>query len=438
MYRELTNGLLKWKTSKRRKPLLLQGARQVGKTWLIEDFAIQSFSNLIKVNFEYDTDIHSVFELTLDPYTIIDKISLLSNTKIEAGSTLLFFDEIQACPRAITSLKYFYELAPQYHIIAAGSLLGVSIGTNANFPVGKVNFLTLYPMSFYEFLHAMKMSSAAKRIREAPATIDDALHNKLMDLMRLFIYIGGMPEVVASYIKNKDANEVREIQLEILKAYENDFVKYTTPQQAVKIREIWNSIAYQLGRVNKKFKYSDVNNRGRASNYDTTIEWLQNAGLVQCVNQIRTPKLPLKGYADVSKFKLYSLDTGLLGAMLRLRKELILKGDELFSAYNGALTENYVCNELTKATDTYPHYWVSNSEAEVDFVIELDDQIVALEVKSGMDRNTKSLRSYQRINDAKYVFRASPRKYSASTDGFINLGLYAVMGLPTLANEVGE
>ncbi len=408
----------------------------MGKTWAVEDFGKKEYSNFVKINFEFQTQIHELFEKTIDPKAIIESISLLTDEKIDAETTLIFFDEIQACPRAITSLKYFYENAPQYHIIAAGSLLGVSVGSNANFPVGKVNFLSMYPMSFYEFLKAMNMSKIAIALRDSMQTIDGILHEKLIDLMKLFIFIGGMPEVVASYIENKDMDEVRTIQEEILNAYERDFSKYTDASQAIKTREVWNTIPYQLSRENKKFKYSDVKTKARAINYETTIEWLQSAGLVYCVNQIRAVKLPLKGYADATKFKLYSLDTGLLIAMLRTKKEIILNGDKLFSEYNGALTENFICSEIVKSGHGIPHYWVSKSEAEVDFVFEINGEVIPLEVKSGMDRNTKSIRSYQQINNAKYVFRASPRSYSKNEDGFVNIGLYGVMGVEKLVREI--
>jgi uncharacterized protein len=430
MFRQISEDLINWKNSKRRKPLLLQGARQVGKTWIVEDFGKSHYKNFIKLNFEFETNVHNIFESSLDPNEIIQRLSLFKEQKITANDTLIFFDEIQTCPKAITSLKYFQEKAPQFHIIAAGSLLGVSVVNNQNsFPVGKVNFLHLYPMSFYEFLIAIGKPMLADFIKEKPTKIDKAIHEQIMELLKIFIYVGGMPEVVDSYVTNADIEEVKEIQNEILQSYERDFTKYADPNQAIKTKEIWNSIPYQLGKENKKFKYSEVHDKARASTYELTFEWLKAAGLIYKVNQIRTAKLPLKGYEDSSKFKVYPLDSGLLSATLQVSSTLILNGSELFSIYQGALIESFICSEIVKWFRTIPHYWVSNSEAEVDFVFQLEDVIYPIEVKSGMDRNTKGLRSYQQISNSKTIFRASPRKYSESEDGFINFGLYGIMGL---------
>jgi uncharacterized protein len=433
MYRQIVEDLKKWKENKRRKPLLVHGARQVGKSYVIENFGLTHYKNFVKINFEFQADVHQIFENSLDPDIIIEKLSLLVDEKITTDNTLIFFDEIQACPRAITSLKYFYEKAPQYHIIAAGSLLGVSVSNDkSSYPVGKVNFLHLYPMSFYEFLLAHGHKKLAITIQKSPSAIDESLHNKLIDLMKIFIYVGGMPEAVASYITNKNMKEVKEIHIEIIQAYENDFTKYAGPNQAIKNREIWHSIPYQLGRVSKKFKYSDVKSKARASNYELAIEWLKSAGLIHVVSQIRTAKLPLKGYEDIEKFKLYPLDTGLLCTLLQIQPSTIIAGHDLFTNYNGALTECFVCNEITKNFKTTPHYWISNSEAEVDFVFQIGETIYPLEVKSGLDRNTKSIRSYQKINQAAVIYRASPRKYATSDDGFVNMGLYGVMGIENM------
>jgi uncharacterized protein len=429
MRRAILDQLTAWKTSRRRKPLLLQGARQVGKTYAVKAFAEQSYTHFVSINFELQTNLYQIFERTLEPKEILEDIAAVTNQKISSKDTLIFFDEIQACPRAITALKYFQEKAPEYNIIAAGSLLGVDVRNNHSFPVGKVNFMTMYPMSFYEFLLALNQDALAEKIKQFPYRIEEPMHSKLMELISKFIFIGGMPEVVASYINTKDYNEVRTIQNEILSAYERDFSKYTAASQAIKLKELWASIPYQLSKENKKFKYSDIKARSRAVQYDATITWLSSAGLIHCVNQIRTIKLPLKSYADHTKFKIYLLDTGLLGAMNQTPHGILFKDNALFSEYNGALLENYVCTELVKATNTIPHYWVSNSEAEVDFVVDKVGEVIPIEVKAGLDRTTKSIRSYQSINKADKVYRASPRLYSESDDGFINIAHYQINGL---------
>lgn len=422
--------LVNWKNSNRRKPLLIQGARQVGKTYLVEQFGMENYKNFIRINFELRKDIHQIFEETLEPFRIIEKLSLVLNVNINEQDTLMFFDEIQECTQAVTSLKYFNELANEYHIIAAGSLLGVSIKNNkVSFPVGKVNFMNLYPMSFYEFLIALGKENLANFLIERPHEVGESIHHILMDDLRSFLFVGGMPEVVLEYVTSKNMETVRTIQSEIVSSYERDFIKYSDPFQAIKSKEVWNSIPYQLGKENKKFKYSDIKSNARSSQYDNTIEWLKAAGLIYTVNQIRTAKLPLKGYEDLTKFKIYPLDTGLLSNLLNISPAILIKNLELFSAYNGAIIEAFICNEIVREYNVIPSYWLSNSEAEVDFVFQHDDHIIPIEVKSGLDRNTRSIRSYQKINNAPFVFRMSPRRYSKSEDGFINIGLYSVCSL---------
>jgi uncharacterized protein len=426
MKRTLYIKLLEWKNSNSRKPLLLQGARQVGKTYLVSSFGHEEYENFIYINFEFQPSYKELFSKALDPKVIIENIGYILEKNITHINTLIFFDEIQLCPEAITSLKYFQEKANEFHIIAAGSLLGVSIGKQSSFPVGKVNFLTMYPMSFYEFLCALDQESLANKIMFTTQKLENVIHEKLIDLMKLYLFIGGMPEVVSDYIKNRNMVQVREIQNEILVSYQNDFSKYTDKVNAIKLSELWRTIPYQLARENKKFKYSEVKHKARAANFETTIEWLKNAGLIHIVPIIRTAKLPLAGYADYSKFKIYMLDTGLLGAMLDISSELITRPDALFSEYNGAFIENYVCIELIKHLGKSPFYWNSDREAEVDFVFQMNDKIIPLEVKSGMDTNTKSIRSYAEKYAPNYIIRASPRIYSQH-EIFLNIALYEVM-----------
>ena len=439
MHRSLIEDLKAWKDATKRKPLIMQGARQVGKTFLIKEFAQQHYTSLVYINFEVEQNMRALFEQSLDPNLILDKIRLIKEVVIEEKTTLIFFDEIQACPKALTSLKYFNEMAPEYHVVAAGSLLGVSFSqTNHehSFPVGKVTFMNLYPMSFLEYLQAVGQSPLGKTLQESPEIIDHTLHTILMDHLKTFVLIGGMPEAVQTYIDTKDINKVRRVQYDINAAYEHDFIKYADPSQAIKNKEVWQSIPYQLGKENKKFTYKEVKKNARASHYELALNWLQAAGLIYKVNQVRTTLLPLQAYEDDSKFKIFPLDTGLLSAILQINTTLILDDVGLFSSFKGALTECFVCSELVKYFNTTPHYWASHNQAEVDFLIQSKNHIIPLEVKSGMDRHTKSLRSYQNLNKATYVFRASPRKYSKSEDGFINIGLYSVMGLGSFTQKL--
>ncbi|MCD4793018.1 MAG: ATP-binding protein [Bacteroidales bacterium] len=428
MKRTLYHKLLKWKQSKNRKPLLLQGARQVGKTYLINQFGKSEYKNLVYLNFEQTPNLETLFHKELLPEKIIYNISLYLGKKISFEDTLLFFDEIQIAPKVLTSLKYFLEQAPQYHIIAAGSLLGVSVGKKNSFPVGKVNFMTLYPMTFSEYLIAigenLSDETLKNKIQAQAEALPELIHEKLLSHLKTYLFLGGMPEVLQEYINNKDIVAVREIQNDILKAYKRDFSKYTEKSQAIKTSELWNSIPYQLAKENKKFKYSDVRKKSRASTFENTIEWLNNAGLINIAYNISVPKLPLSGYADYSKFKIYLLDTGLLGAMLNVPSKIIIEPNKLFSEYKGAFIENYVANELVSNSEKELFYWTSRSEAEVDFIIQKEDEIYPTEVKSGLNRNMKSLRSYADKYNPKLLYRISPRNFVQS-DNFINLPLYA-------------
>ncbi len=425
-YRELKE----WKVSKRRKPLLLQGARQVGKTWLVNEFGKQEYKKFVYLNFELTPDLNTLFKNELSPAKIIENISLFLGEKITSDKTLIFFDEIQASQLALTSLKYFHEQAPEFHIIAARSLLGVSIGKRSPFPVGKVNFMTLYSLSFSEYLIAFGEELILKKINNNTKleALPEILHSKLIRHLKTYMFLGGMPEVVKSYLDDKDIKIARDIQNEILEAYKRDFSKYTDSNQAVKTSEVWNSIPYQLAKENKKFKYSDIRKNTRASTYEQTIEWLSKAGLIHIASNISTPKLPLSGYADNTKFKIYMHDTGLLAAMLNLSSSVILDTHNLFSEYNGAFTENFVANELINSGCKELFYWTSKSDAEVDFIFEKQNKVLPIEVKSGMNRNKKSLKSYEDKYKPELMYRLSPRNFIQSGI-FINLPLYAAANL---------
>ncbi len=425
MKRTLYKRLLLWKNSRNRKPLLLQGARQVGKTYLVDEFGHNEYSNFIYLNFEQDPDLKTLFTGSLNPQNIIKNISLYIGQKITSNDTLIFFDEIQVVQEVLTSLKYFYEQAQDYHIISAGSLLGVSVGKQSSFPVGKVNFMTMYPMNFTEYLRAFGEELLAEKLMNTKTVeaLPEILHEKLLNQLKMYLYLGGMPEVLQDYLDNEDIASVREIQNEILKAFQRDFSKYTEKSQAIITSELWQSIPYQLAKENKKFKYSNVRKRARAATFEQTIEWLKNAGLIHIVYQINAPKLPLSGYADYSKFKVYLLDTGLLGAMLNLSSDIIRKPTELFSEYNGAFIENFVAMEFVASEISDLFYWTSKSDAEVDFVIQSGNQIYPIEVKSGLSRNLKSIRSYAQKYKPEYIFRISSRNFIQDND-FINIPLY--------------
>jgi len=433
MLRDLISDLRIWQKDARRKPLLVQGARQVGKTYLIESFGEQDFKHYVKLNFELTPRLHHLFEQDLDPSRIIRDLQILLGVPIIPGDTLLFFDEIQACPSALTSLKYFYEHTPQYHVIAAGSLLGVHLGKATPFPVGKVSFLNMYPLSFAEYLSAIGHTMLVdhimnnKEIHQLPKVIHEEALRHLND----YLYIGGMPEVVAHYAEHKDMSKVREIQLEILQAYQNDFSKYSPPGQAIKTTEVWRSIPYQLAKENKKFKYSEVRKKGRAAMYDQTLQWLSSAGLIYKTYLIRTPKLPLAGYADYDKFKTYLLDTGLLGAMLALTPDILLDPGRLYAEYHGAFIESFVASELFQSGHQELFYWTSPGQAEVDFIVHTQDQIIPVEVKSGLSRDTKSLRSYAYKHNPSRICRLSPRNFEQHND-FINIPLYGAFALTEL------
>ncbi|MGA1870715.1 MAG: ATP-binding protein [bacterium] len=351
--------------------------------------------------------------------------------KIFSEKTLIFFDEIQASPRAITSLKYLCEKAPTYHVVAAGSLLGVSVGKPSSFPVGKVNFIMMFPMSFFEFLIAVDEEILLRQLVEKRncMPVPEAIHRKLLRLYKYYLYLGGMPEVIQHYKINTDIKAARQIQKEILKAYERDFSKYSSAREAIMISEIWNSIPTQLARENKKFRYSEVKKGGRASRFESAIEWLRKVGLIYLSHNLKIPKPPLKGYADLSKFKVFMLDTGLLGAMLDVHSRIILSPDLIFSQYNGAFIENYVAVELVHKGIEHLFYWVSKSEAEVDFIIGYEGNILPLEVKSGLSRKTKSLRVYSQKYHPSHVYRTSPRNFTKDND-LVNIPLYAVSLLP--------
>ncbi len=428
--------VINWKNSSDRKPLIVEGARQVGKTYLIQQVAEKAYQDFVYCNFEEDPALATLFEGKLGAKHLIEQLSFYINKKISPENTLIIFDEIQAAPRALTSLKYFNEQANEYHIIAAGSLLGVSIGQESAFPVGKVNFLKLYPVNFIEYLHAIGENMLAEMLYEKRdfKPIAEAIHEKLMHHFRLFLFIGGMPEVVQHYQDYQDIEKVRLIQRNIHNAYANDFSKYATPEESLKISQIWQSIPSQLAKETKKFKFSDIKSGARYSRYELAIEWLRKAGLIYLSYETSTPKLPLEGYVQANSFKLYYLDTGLLGARLNALAQLVTQPELLYTEFKGALMENYCAKEIKPLFGDNLYYWKSSSLAEIDFIIENSGEIYPMEVKSGLTKHKKSLTSFQEKYRSKLAFRLSPRNFMQQGD-FINVPLYAACMLKNILDR---
>lgn len=422
--------LLKWKDSPRRRPLLVQGARQVGKTWLIKDFGHKHYNSIAYINFLDDEAMISQFDGELSPSRLLDAVTFYTGVNAKASDTLVVFDEIQECPRAITSLKAFAERRPETHLIAAGSLLGVALHQGTSFPVGKVDHLFIYPMTFDEFLVATGNGAMKEAVHEGDFSLISSFATRYIEQLRRYYFIGGMPDAVQTYLDTDSLDEVRIVHNRLLFDYEHDFSKYAPPVLAEKIRLIWNSIPSQLARENKKFIYSAVRTGARARGYEEAIQWLVDAGLILRVNRIRKPGLPLATYADREAFKTYFLDVGLLGAANRLSPSILVEGNELFTEFKGALAENYVCQELTATGKVVPYYWsAENSSGEIDFVYDYDRQIVPVEVKASTNLQAKSLRLFVEKNHLGRGLRLSLDNLQEQS-WVVNLPLYAIGLLP--------
>jgi hypothetical protein len=409
MKRDAYKKLLEWKTDPNRQPLLLQGARQVGKTYLLREFGQKKYKQCAYINFEETPGCKAFFELDLKPQRIVKDLCIYLEMKIEPESTLIIFDEIQECPNALTSLKYFCENAPEYHVVAAGSLLGVKLSQAKGFPVGKVNFLNLYPMSFFEFLDAVNRPLLRTMLEDVKTItpIPDPHHVQLIELLKIYFYVGGMPKPVLSYVETDDLIKVRATQNDILKAYMQDFAKHAPPLLVMRITQIWESIPIHLGKENKRFIFTAIKKSARAREYEEAIQWLLDAELIYRVSSVTVPRLPLSSYGNHETFKIYLLDIGLLGAMCRLPGRVILEGDQLFVEFKGSLTENYVAQGLKAANGGVLYYWKSEKDAEVDFLLEHEGEIFPLEVKSGISSKKKSLLVYKEKYQPRLISRAS-------------------------------
>lgn len=424
MKRILIKDLVTWKNSKTRKPLILQGARQVGKTWLMKEFGKLEFKQVVYLNFESNTRLRELFVSDFDIKRILAVIEIEANQKINPANTLLIFDEIQEAERGLTALKYFYEQAPEYYIISAGSLLGISLQKNSSFPVGKVDFLSLYPLSFMEFLENQGEEKLAAQLKNKNWDVVNVFHEKLIELLRLYYFIGGMPEVVADYIENKNIEQARVIQQKIIEGYENDFAKHAPNESVPRIRLVWNALISQLAKENRKFIYGQIKKGARAKDFEVAINWLCDAGLVLKVNRIEKSTQPLKAYADYDAFKLFLLDIGLLNAIANLDQRIILEKNNILTEYKGALTEQFVCQQLKLNHDLF--YWsAANATAELDFVVQHQNEIIPIEVKAEENLKSKSLKIFVEKYANKKAIRTSMSKYRKE-DWLTNIPLYAI------------
>ena len=411
--------------------MIIEGARQVGKTWLMKEFGEKAYQDTIYINFDSNSRMSELFSEDLNVDRLIMGIELYAGKKIDPDHTLLIFDEVQEVPKALSSLKYFYENAPQYHIVCAGSLLGIALHGGTSFPVGKVDFLNLYPLSFKEFLMATTGERFAELLENQDYQMVNAFKQTFIDALKQYYFVGGMPEAVESFVEEKDFNEVREIQKRILSAYEQDFSKHAPIEIVPKIRMVWNSIPSQLAKENKKFIYGLVREGGRAKEYETAIMWLCDCGLIHKVSRVNAAGLPLKAYEDLKAFKMFLVDVGLLGCMTGLRQRTLLDGNELFTEFKGALTEQYVCQQLKTIQDLDIYYYTNDrGSCEVDFVVDTGEEIIPLEVKAEINLKAKSLKTYHEKYNPPISIRTSMADYKKE-DWIVNLPLYAIEELKT-------
>lgn len=426
MERSIYSSLKKWKESPTRKPLILQGARQVGKTYILKEFGAREYSEVVYINCDDNNDMQNMF-VDYDVDRIIRSLSAISGVSIKPSTTLLILDEIQEVERGLASLKYFCEKAPEYHVAVAGSLLGITLHEGTSFPVGKVDMLYMYPMDFEEFLLAMGKEQLVELLRSNSWSALTPLRGMLTELLRQYYFVGGMPEAVKAYVERGDIWEVRSIHSKIIDAYRNDMSKHAPKQQVQRINMVWNSIPSQLARDNKKFIYGALRKGARANDFEIAIQWLVDSGLVHKVHRISKPVVPLKFYEDMSSFKLFLLDCGLLGALSETPPEQILIGDNVFEEYKGAFTENYVLQQLKSLPRTFVYYYSNdNSTLEIDFVVQHDAHVIPIEVKAEENLRAKSLRQFVTDNPGLHGVRFSMSDYR-DQDWLTNVPLWAAL-----------
>lgn len=394
MKRLIINQLISWKENSQRKPLILNGARQVGKTYILKVFGKLHYRNVAYVNLDSQKELAKVFEQDFNVTRIIRSLSAFLNIHIEPQHTLIVLDEVQECPAALHALKYFCEDAPEYHVVVAGSLLGISMHGNSSFPVGKVDMLRMFPLTFEEFLMALGEEQLIKLMKDGETEVIDTLSGRFVDCLRQYYYTGGMPAVVKEYITSGNLQSVRQLQKQILFDYRRDFSKHAPAEQVPRINLVWDSIPAQLARENKKFIYGALKKGGRAKEFEMAIQWLIDAGLVYRVYRANKPSLPLKFYEDLSAFKLFSLDVGLMGAMADSPAEAVLVNNQAFVEYKGAMTELYVLTQLQPTGIPIYYYSSNDSLSEIDFLVQSGARIVPIEVKAEVNVKSKSLSAF--------------------------------------------
>lgn len=435
MERFIMQELIEWKQSKYRKPLILRGARQIGKTYILKEFGNKYYEDIAYFNFDHDEDLYNIFINTKDPQRILEQLVFTCGKAIKPEKTLIIFDEIQECPNALNSLKYFNEEANEYHIACAGSLLGIRL-SHTSFPVGKVEFLDMMPMTFSEFLLADKCRNLVEYMKSVKniENIPDIFFNQLVEKLKAYFIIGGMPEVVNSWVNEKDIQRVNKLQEDILLAYESDFAKHTTDSEANKISLIWNSIPSQLAKENKKFLYQTIKEGARAREYEGALNWLNDANLLYKIYNVKKNSLPLSAYNDLSAFKIYLNDVGLLRRMTNLDSKIVIEDNKLFEEFKGALTENYVLNMLINVFKTVPNYFTFDRH-EIDFMIQNQNEIIPIEVKSGTSTNNTSFTKYSQNNKPKIAIRFSLNNLKKD-DNVINMPLFMIEYVKGLIENV--
>lgn len=426
MDRNALRSLIAWKNDQARKPLILRGARQVGKTWLLQEFGRTHYEHVAYVNCQRDRSVAAIFDGDLDPNRILRGLAIAAGTQINPATTLVIVDEIQEARRGLTSLKYFEEERPDIHIAAAGSLVGVALRSDTSFPVGKVNFIELHPLDFDEYLRGTGEAMLADLVLEQDWPLITSYADRLIELLRSYMFVGGMPEVVARHAAGGSLDIVRSVQLDIVRGYENDFAKYATAAVSRRIADIWASLPSQLARENKRFILGRVREGARAREFEDALQWLCDAGLVHQVNRFTKPANPIRAYEDTKIFKLFVLDTGLLGALSGLEASVLLQGSGVFEEFKGALTEQYVLQQIVAARDSVPMYWApEEGRAELDFAIERLGALVPIEVKAEENLKSKSLRSYIDRFRPTEAWRFSLANYREQDD-MTNVPLYAI------------
>lgn len=433
MKRFILDELIKWKESPYRKPLILKGARQIGKTYILKQFGKENYEGIAYFNFDHDEDLYNLFANTKDPHRLLEQLSFIYGKAILPGKTLIIFDEIQECPNALNSLKYFQEEANEFHIVCAGSLLGIRL-SHTSFPVGKVDFLDMYPMTFSEFLIADNCENLVNYMKSIKTIekIPDIFFNHLEEKLKAYFIIGGMPEAVQIWVTEKNIELVNNVQKNILKAYESDFSKHTQNSEANKISLIWNSIPSQLAKENKKFLYQTIKQGARAREYESALNWLNDANLIYKIYNVTKTDLPLIAYNDLSSFKIYMNDVGLLRNMSNLDSKIIVQGDRLFEEFKGAFTENYVLNMLNVIFDKVPNYFTFDRH-EIDFIIQYKNKIIPIEVKSNKSTNNISLTNYNKKHNNDLSIRFSMNNL-AKDNNVVNIPLFMIEYLENLIN----